>query len=151
MQIARNNGFPVDVIYLLNNEIKQQPTQSDTNYTHWLKVVGFFHCTLIKKATNILKNPLLKITFLTTSAKYNSPRTKYEKKDKYLQSSSRPVYNIKCTCNKTYVGQTGINLKLRYHEHTRYIRNNSPQSAYAVHIVNHQHQFVTTNIQQRTW
>jgi len=34
MQIARNYGFPVDVIYLLNNEIKQQTTQSDTNYTH---------------------------------------------------------------------------------------------------------------------
>jgi hypothetical protein len=48
----------------------------------------------------------------------------------------------KClTCNKTYVGQTWWNLKLIYHEHIWYIRNNNQQSAYAMHILNHQQQY----------
>ena len=34
------------------------------------------------------------------------------------------------TCNKAYVGQTSRNLRQRYKEHARYIKNN-PQSAYA--------------------
>jgi hypothetical protein len=40
-----------------------------------------------------------------------------------------------------HVGQTGRNLKLRYHGHIQYIKYNNPQSAYAMHIPNHQHQF----------
>jgi len=45
------------------------------------------------------------------------------------------------TCNKTYVGQTSRNLKERYKEHTRYIKNNHPQSAYALNILNNQHEY----------
>jgi len=43
------------------------------------------------------------------------------------------------TCNKTYVRQTGRNLKLRYHEQIQYIKNNNPQSAYAMHINHRNH------------
>jgi len=32
-------------------------------------------------------------------------------------------------------------LKLRYHEFVHSIRNNNPPSAYAMHILNHQHRF----------
>jgi hypothetical protein len=45
------------------------------------------------------------------------------------------------TCDKAYVGQTSRNLKQRYKEHTRYIKNNNPQSAYALHILNYQHEY----------
>ena len=44
-------------------------------------------------------------------------------------------------CNKAYVGQTSRNPKQRYKEHTRYIKNNNPQSAYALHILNNQHEY----------
>ena len=40
-----------------------------------------------------------------------------------------------------YVGQTSRNLKQRYQEHIRYIRNNDPQSAYALHILKNQHEY----------
>ena len=35
------------------------------------------------------------------------------------------------------------NLKQRYQEHVRYIRNNDPQSAFAQHILNNQHEYGT--------
>jgi hypothetical protein len=41
------------------------------------------------------------------------------------------------------VGQASRNLKQRYQEHTRYIRNNDPQSAFAQHILNNQHAYGT--------
>ena len=39
------------------------------------------------------------------------------------------------------MGQTSRNLKQRYKEHIRYIKNNNPQSAYALHILNNQHEY----------
>jgi hypothetical protein len=54
------------------------------------------------------------------------------------------IYQLKCnTCNLSYMGQTSRNLKTRYHEHIRYIKNNNPQSAYAQHILNNRHEFGT--------
>ena len=39
------------------------------------------------------------------------------------------------------VGQTSRNLKQRYREHIRYIRNNNPQSACAQHILQNRHEY----------
>jgi len=33
------------------------------------------------------------------------------------------------------------NLNIRFQEHIRYIRNNNPQSAYAQHILQNQHEY----------
>jgi len=38
-----------------------------------------------------------------------------------------------------YVGQTSRNLKSRFREHTQYIKNSDPRSAYALHILNCRH------------
>ena len=43
----------------------------------------------------------------------------------------------------SYIGQTGSDLKQRYREHIRYIRNNEHQSAYAQHILRNQHEYGT--------
>jgi len=52
------------------------------------------------------------------------------------------IYKLTCmTCNKAYVGQTSRNLRQRYKEHARYIKNSNPQSAYALHILNNQHKY----------
>ena len=63
-------------------------------------------------------------------------------------SNSTPCYNksgiYKLTCNTSklaYVGQTSRNLKFRFQEHIRCIRNNNPQSAYAQHILYNQHEY----------
>ena len=41
----------------------------------------------------------------------------------------------------SYIGQTSRNLKQRYREHIRYIRNNNPQSVYAQHILQNRHEY----------
>jgi hypothetical protein len=52
------------------------------------------------------------------------------------------IYELICqTCNYAYVGQTSRDLHTRYKEHTRYINNNDPKSAYAQHILDNQHEF----------
>jgi len=52
------------------------------------------------------------------------------------------IYKITCTtCHKAYVGQTSRNLKSRFWEHVRYIKNNDPRSAYALHTLNCRHEY----------
>jgi hypothetical protein len=52
------------------------------------------------------------------------------------------IYKIKCnTFHRSYIGQTKRSLKLRYQEHIRHIKNNNPQSAYAMHILNSRHEY----------
>jgi hypothetical protein len=41
--------------------------------------------------------------------------------------------------DKAYIGQTSRNLTIRYRKHIRYIKNNDPQSAYALHILKNRH------------
>lgn len=48
-------------------------------------------------------------------------------------------------CKCSYVGQTSCNLKLRYQEFVRYIRNNNPQLMYAAHILNNVHKYGLMN------
>jgi len=47
--------------------------------------------------------------------------------------------------NLCYVGQTSRSLHIRFQEHIRYIRNNNPQSAYAQHILQNQHEYGQMN------
>ena len=52
------------------------------------------------------------------------------------------IYKLTCnTCKLAYVSQTSRSLKLRFQEHTRYIRYNKPQSAYAQHILHKRHKY----------
>lgn len=47
------------------------------------------------------------------------------------------IYELTCAiCNRSYVGQTSSTRKQRYQEHLRYIKQNDPQSTYALHILN---------------
>ena len=47
------------------------------------------------------------------------------------------------TCKLSYIGQTNCILQQRYKEHTRYIKYNDPQSAYALHTPNNRHEYGT--------
>jgi len=52
------------------------------------------------------------------------------------------VYKLTCNIrHRSYIGQTNRSLKLRFREHTRYIKHNEPQSAYALHILNSIHEY----------
>ena len=45
----------------------------------------------------------------------------------------------------SYTAQTSRSLKLRYQEHILYIKNNNPQSAYGLHILQNHHEYGPMN------
>jgi len=49
------------------------------------------------------------------------------------------------TCSLAYIGQTSHSLNIHFQEHIRYIRTNTPHSAYAQHILQNQHQYGQVN------
>ena len=53
------------------------------------------------------------------------------------------VSDALCVHLQEHIGQTSRNLSLRFHEHIKYIKNNYPQSAYAQHILQNIHEYVT--------
>ena len=56
--------------------------------------------------------------------------------------NSGGIYRLQCkTCNKSYVGQTGSPIEIRYCEHTRHIKTKNPISAYAIHILNNRQEY----------
>jgi len=56
------------------------------------------------------------------------------------------IYQLTCnTCNPSYVGQTSRSLNICFQEHIRYIRYNNPQSPYALHILQNQHEYGQMN------
>jgi len=57
-------------------------------------------------------------------------------------TNSSGIYKLQCnTCKMAYIGQSGRPIATRYKEHIRYIRNNSPHSAYAMHILQNRHEY----------
>ena len=64
--------------------------------------------------------------------------------EKPTNKNPRGIYKLKCnTRNKIYVGEAGISINVRHKENIRYIRTNSPVSAYALHILQSGHEYGT--------
>ena len=56
-------------------------------------------------------------------------------------------YKLTCnTCHRSHIGQTSRSLKLRFQEHTHYIKHNEPQSGYALHVWNKEHEYGPINV-----
>ena len=78
------------------------------------------------KITNLFKHTNIKIAFKcnNTIAQLLKPANKTPHHTLYDRSG---IYTLTCKrCQLAYVGLTSRNLKLRYQEHTRSIRNNNP-------------------------
>ena len=89
----------------------------------------------------MFRNKNLKITFRTNNPLQNilNMQRPSNNINTYTQSG---IYKMKChTCEQSYIRQTGRKLEVRYKERTRYIKNNSEQSAYATHILHNLHSF----------
>jgi hypothetical protein len=89
----------------------------------------------IRKITNLFKHTDINISF-----KYHNTMAQQLKQDRNTQPSSpfekSGIYAISCvTCRKAYIGQTSRSLNLRY------IRHYNPPSAYALHILQHRHEY----------
>jgi len=144
--IARNNTFPNKLITNLKQQIQRNTThqksdrKENINNTKWATFTYYSH--KVRKITNLFKQTDIKIAFKNnnTISQILGPKA----------TNNTPIYNksgiykLTCkTCQHFYVGQTSRNLKQRYQEHVRYIGNNDPQSAFAQHILNNQHEYGT--------
>ena len=142
LQIAKNNEYPEILINKLNTQIKTKTSihnkpQITTNNKKW--AIFEYSNPIIRKVTKIFKNTDIKISFRPCNITKNIYKTNLETNNTYSNSG---IYSLQCnTCKRHYVGQTGRDLAARYSEHTRYIKNNDPKSAYALHILNNRHEF----------
>jgi hypothetical protein len=147
LHIAQRNGFPLTVMQKLRHQIKHK-TKHTTLHTSTNKNKRWTTFTYIspqiRKVTNIFKNTNVRIDFRcrNTIAKIISPP-----KDHDIPPHNKwGICQLKCnTCGQSYVGQTSRSLNIRFQEHIRYIRNNNPQSAYAQHILQKQHEYGQMN------
>jgi hypothetical protein len=136
--IAQNNGIPPDKIYKLRQQIEnklQAPIQSQILPKAWITFT--FNNPAVHKITYLFQNTGLKIAYKPTNTICNflKPRLNFNP----LRQSG--IYQLRCvTCDRVYVGQSGREVRTRYNEHIRYIRNNNPESAYAQHILNTGHE-----------
>jgi len=80
LTIAKNNGFPLQIIHKIKNKIilKTQKTKVTPTKTQETKkwVTFTYHSPLIHKVTNLLKNTDLNIAVRTYNTIYNQCRDK---------------------------------------------------------------------------
>ena len=90
--------------------------------------------------TNLFKQTDIKIAFKSTNTLQQLIKPKAQ--DTTQEHDKSGIYKLTCkTCNKVYIGQTSRNLTIRYREHIRYIKNNDPQSAYALYILQNRREY----------
>jgi hypothetical protein len=134
--MARNNGFPSHIIHRIRNDLTSPTWHHTTEHTPRKTWIPFtFHSPLIYKVTNLFRCTPLQITFRPTNTIFRQLHWPH-----FAMLDNSGVYGLWCTtCHKVYVGQSGHSITTRYWEHTRYVRTNTPHSAYALHILNTQH------------
>jgi hypothetical protein len=121
-----------------------QPTHYTYSKTNKKLAVFTYYNPTIRKITNLFKHTDVRIAFRNTNSL--SQLTKPKPHTQTQEHSKSGIYALTCnTCKQAYVGQTSRKLKQRYQEHIRYIRNNDPQSAYALHILKNQHEYGPMN------
>lgn len=97
----------------------------------WITFTYTYHSPLIRKITNLFKHTNLSISFRATNTIYQ------QLTDKPTNTNPSEICQIKCsTFNSAHIGQSGRSVIVKHKEHMRYIRNNNPTSAYAVHKLN---------------
>jgi len=142
--IATNNNFLTKLITNLKTQM-QHKTQRKTkkernNNKKW--VTFTFYSPKIRKLTNLFKQTDIHITFKATNTvqQYTKPK----KPDENNEYNMSRIYKLLWkTCERLYIGETSRNLTQRYRKHTRYIKNNDPQSTYAQHILRNLHKYGT--------
>jgi len=93
---------------------------------------------IIRRITNLFKYSNLNFAFRAT----NTIQQQLTEKPTYKNPSG--IYKLKCnTCGNVYVGQSGRSINVRHKENIRYIRNNNPLSAYALHILQSRYEYGT--------
>ena len=144
LQTAHNNNLPVNLLIRQKQRIQRRTTQPKTptttgTDTRWATFT--YTSPQIRKLTNLFKHTNVKIAFKSnnTISQLTKPANKTPPPNPKDRSR---IYSLTCnTCQQSYVGQTSRSLRLRFQEHTRYIKHNNPQSAYAQPILHNQHEY----------
>ena len=137
--MAQENGYTRELIKQLEDQRLKQNQNNTKIQTDKKSTTFTYFGPSIRTITNIFKGTQLNIAFRPTNTigtyikEYNIPQDDLSKSG---------IYEINChTCDLKYIGQTSRDILTRFKEHCRYIRQNNPQSAYALHILNNQHEF----------
>jgi len=138
---ANNNKFPIHHMVKLRAQIQCKTQMNTTNNGNNNKWATFtYHSSKFRMITNLFKQNDIKIAFKSTNTLQQL--TKPKTHDTTQDHDKSGICKLTCkTCNRSYIGQTSRNLTLRYREHIRYIKNNDPQSAYALHILQNIHEY----------
>jgi hypothetical protein len=134
--ILKNNNYPSHTY----QNIKTKPNTSKTpNIIQKQKWATFTYIGKeTRTITKLVKNTNIIIAYKTKNTIQNHLLPKIPNIDKYNKSG---IYKMKCNiCQLSYIGQTGRNFKTRYKEHIRSIRTNNPNTKYAQHILDTQHE-----------
>ena len=144
--IAKNNNFPQHLLLKLNRQILHKVNNKKTNKNDKKIWTTFtLRSPKIRKITNLFKNTNTGIAVKTTTTTLHH-LIKPIAPTRLQEYEKSGIYKITCkNCHKAYVGQTSRNLKSRFREHIRYIKNNVPRSAYALHIFNCRHAYGNIN------
>ena len=136
-----NNKFPIHHIDKLRAQIQRKTQMNTTNNGNNNKWATFnYQSSKVRKITNLFKQTDIKIAFKSTNTLQQLTKPKIH--DTTQDHDKSGIYKLTFkTCNGEYIGQTSRNLTLRYREHIRYIKNNDPQSAYALHIMQNIHEY----------
>jgi len=151
---AQSNNIPQTLLFWLRHRIQRKyslpktPNPTPTTKPRPTKITKWATFTYtspqIRKITNLFKHTSVRIAHKCpkTISHLSKPTNKETHSPPPTSYDRSGIYKITCTtCNKAYVGQTSRNLRQRYKERVRYIKNNKPQSAYAIHILNNKHEY----------
>ena len=131
------------VIQKLNSQLQHRHNNYNQNNNTvrdikiWTTVT--YYSPLICKITNLFKHINVRISFKNTNTIHDL--TKPKTNNNLQEHKKCGTYKLTCNTSKlSYVWKTSCNLKQRYQEHIRYIRQNDPQSAYILQILNNNHE-----------
>jgi hypothetical protein len=136
--ILQNNDYPPHAY----QNIKTKPNTSNKtpNIIPKQKWATFTYIGKeTRTITKVFKNINIRIAYKTKNTIQNHLQPKISNIDKY---NKRGINKMRCnSCQLSYIGQTGRNFKARYKEHIRSIRINNPNTKYAQHILDTQHEY----------
>jgi hypothetical protein len=133
--IAGVNGFPLQLLNSMKTRMIRQdgvPKHPTDPHRKWITLTYFgpYVCSI----SNLFKQADIRVACRTTDKIANLLRIHPRHNNSEYENSG--IYSLRCaTCHLAYIGQTGCSLQIRYSEHSRYIRSNSPLPAYAQHVL----------------
>ena len=140
------NNYPHFVVNSILNHSRENPKHHNNQISNqnkkFIKIP--FHSELAPQINHLFKDTDHKVVF------YNEKTNKQffgNVKDKTpILQQTNVVYEIKCECNKSYIGQTAQNLKNRIQQHKNDVKNLSTKTGLCNHVQQTKHKIDFDNV-----